>query len=201
MQPDYHPAIEWRAATAGVLTTLILVLDHYRDLISDFTWNSVFLYFVVPALVVVVFFRQPLTDYGLRIGDWKLGLVASVVSMLAITILLPFALQLEEMNQYYSGSTGPLLPFISETAACMFAWEFFFRGFLLFALVRVAGPYAILLQAVPFTLAHFGKPEIETLSCIFGGSAFGWLAWRTKSFIYAFLIHTYLAVMIVLLAQ
>ena len=82
----------------------------------------------------------------------------------------------------------------------MFAWEFVFRGFLLFALVRIAGPYAILLQAVPFTLMHFAKPEVETLSCIFGGSAFGYIAWRTRSFFYPFLIHTYLMVLVVLLA-
>jgi len=201
MQSENHPSIDWKAVAAVVLTTLILSVDHYRDLIPDFTWNSIFLYFVLPALAIVLFFRQPLADYGFRVGNWKLGLAASAVSMAAITALLPFVVRFEDFNQYYSTSTGPVLPFIAETAAGMLGWEFFFRGFLLFALARVAGPYAILLQAVPFTLAHFGKPELETLSCIFGGSAFGWLAWRTKSFLYPFLIHTYLSVMIVLMAQ
>ncbi len=128
-------------------------------------------------------------------------MAVSAAAITAITLLLPVVLRLDEFKQYYAAPAGPVLPFILKTTASMLGWEFFFRGFLLFALARIAGPYAILLQAVPFTLAHFGKPELETLSCIFGGSAFGWLAWRTKSFFYPFLIHTHLSAMIVLMAQ
>ena len=64
------------------------------------------------------------------------------------------------------------------------------------AAVRVRaefGAEALWLQAVPFAIAHIGKPEIETLSTIFGGFAFGWVAWRTRSFVYPFLIHWYIA--------
>jgi membrane protease YdiL (CAAX protease family) len=82
----------------------------------------------------------------------------------------------------------PLLTFLD-----LFGWEFLFRGFLLFALVEICGPYAILLQAVPFTIAHIGKPAIETYSCIIGGTLFGLVAYRTKSFIYPFLIHWMIA--------
>lgn len=201
MQPANHSPVDWKAVSAIVLTTLILSIDNYRDLIPNLTRNSVLLYFLLPILVIVVFFRQSPARYGFCIGNWKLGLAASVVSIAAVTILLPFVLNFKEMDEYYSANYGSPLPFITESAVRMFGWEFFFRGFLLFALARIAGPYAVLLQAVPFTLAHFGKPELETLSCIFGGSAFGWLAWRTKSFIYPALIHTYLGIMIVLMAQ
>ena len=75
----------------------------------------------------------------------------------------------------------------------LFGWEFFFRGFILFAFVRKFGAEAFWLQAVPFALAHIGKPEIETLSTIFGGFAFGWVAYRTRSFVYPFLIHWFVA--------
>ena len=59
----------------------------------------------------------------------------------------------------------------------LFGWEFFFRGFILFAYARKFGPHAIWLQAVPFALAHIGKPEVETLSTIFGGFAL-WAGWH-----------------------
>jgi len=72
---------------------------------------------------------------------------------------------------------------------------------LLFALYPVCGPYAIILQAIPFTIAHFGKPELETLSCIFGGSAFGYVAWRTRSFLYPFLIHWFIATLTIFVAS
>jgi uncharacterized protein len=45
-----------------------------------------------------------------------------------------------------------------------------------------------------------GKPELETLSTIFGGFAFGWVAYRTKSFLYAFLIHWFISTFIILVA-
>ena len=44
------------------------------------------------------------------------------------------------------------------------------------------------------------KPEVETLSTIFGGFAFGWVAWRTKSFLYPFLIHWFIATLIIIVA-
>jgi len=81
-----------------------------------------------------------------------------------------------------------------------FGWEFLFRGFLLFSLVAVMGPTAIIAQAVPFALAHLGKPEIETITTIVGGSLFGWVAWRTRSFVYPYLIHLAIYTLTVVLA-
>lgn len=83
----------------------------------------------------------------------------------------------------------------------LFVWEFLFRGWILFGYARKFGPEAMWLQAVPFALAHISKPEVETLSTIFGGFAFGWIAWRTKSFLYPFFIHFYIYALIVLTAS
>jgi membrane protease YdiL (CAAX protease family) len=54
---------------------------------------------------------------------------------------------------------------------------------------------------VPFALMHLTKPEIETLSTIFGGFIFGWIAYRTKSFLYPFLIHWAMLTFVVLVAR
>ena len=72
------------------------------------------------------------------------------------------------------------------------AWEFIFRGFLLFGLKDKFGEGAILLQMIPFTIFHFGKPEIETISCIITGIYFGYVAYRGKSFWPAYIIHLFL---------
>lgn len=194
-------ALDWPAVLAIIVSTLALVYSHYHNTEENFTRNMVGLYFILPMLLIFFVFRESPAAYGFQPGRWKLGLTVSAAAIIVITLLLPFVLRMDGFKQYYAVSTAPALTFVLNTAASMLGWEFFFRGFMLFALARIAGPYAILLQAVPFTLAHFGKPELETLSCIFGGSAFGWLAWRTKSFLYPFLIHSYLSVMIVLMAQ
>ena len=88
------------------------------------------------------------------------------------------------MHDYYKPYTVGL-PW--TTFLDLIGWEFFFRGWILFGYARKFGAEALWLHAVPFALAHIGKPEVETLSTIFGGFAFGWIAYRTKSFVWPFL--------------
>lgn len=72
----------------------------------------------------------------------------------------------------------------------MFAWEFFFRGFLLFGLAsRVGAVPAILVQAVLFGCAHVGKPELEIYASIIGGLLLGHLCLRVRSMLPAFVAH------------
>jgi uncharacterized protein len=70
------------------------------------------------------------------------------------------------------------------------AWEFFFRGFLLFGLAKDFGATnAILIQTISSCLIHLGKPESETLGSIAVGIVFGIIAIRTQSFIYVWILH------------
>jgi membrane protease YdiL (CAAX protease family) len=76
------------------------------------------------------------------------------------------------------------------------AWEWCFRGWMLFGLLRrwpVA--LAVLLQTVPSALVHLGKPVGETLGAVPFGLALGWLALRTQSIWYGWLLHVLLGVL------
>jgi len=73
------------------------------------------------------------------------------------------------------------------------AWEFFFRGFLLFGLRRDLGPVAVLLSTVPFTLMHVGKPEAEMASAVVGGLVLCWIALRSHSIWPGVVIHSLVA--------
>jgi membrane protease YdiL (CAAX protease family) len=53
-----------------------------------------------------------------------------------------------------------LLQHILVMAAYLFAWEFIFRGFLLFGLKERLGPWSMVIQMIPFVLLRFGKPEL-----------------------------------------
>lgn len=77
--------------------------------------------------------------------------------------------------------------------AYFFAWEFFFRGFLLFGLEKRLGKLALFVQVVPFVMAHYPKSEVDSLSAIGGGLLFGWLSLRGGSFLGAWLLHWALA--------
>ncbi len=67
--------------------------------------------------------------------------------------------------------------------------EFFFRGFLVLAFVRYAGPDAILPMAVFYCSIHFGKPLFECISSFFGGMLLGIIAYKTKSVLGGIMVH------------
>lgn len=192
---------DWRAVVAAVVATLLLVVDDYHTFFGDKLLTRTILYLVIPLLVIGLVFRESPARYGLRLGNWRIGLVLTGGGCALLAVTMFFVARNGTMRDYYQNSTAGSLPYWLADGIELAGWEFFFRGFLFFALYRACGPLAVVLQAVPFTLAHLGKPELETLSCIFGGSAFGYVAWRTRSFLYPFLIHWFLASFTTLVAS
>ncbi|MBI2333751.1 MAG: CPBP family intramembrane metalloprotease [Chloroflexi bacterium] len=188
----------WKIITVTIVSTLFLMVDHYHKIFADKYWDRILLYLIVPLLIIILLFRESPREYGFSFGDWKLGLTYVLIGILLMAPVIYFLGHGDaSMKKYYERFlTG--LPW--TTFLDLFGWEFFFRGWILFAYARKFGPEALWLQAVPFALAHVGKPEVETLSTIFGGFAFGWVAWRTKSFFYAFLIHWFIGTFIIIVA-
>lgn len=197
--PALNP-VKWKPVVSIIVSTLVLVISQYQDLFPDSLYEGLLLFLAIPLLIILLVFRESPARYGVQIGDWKKGLAYTAIGCLAAAGILWIAIKLPGIDEYYAPQAQSELPYPLRNAIELLDWEFFFRGFLIFSLAEICGPYAILLQAVPFTLAHYGKPFIETFSCIFGGAAFGWVAWRTRSFIYPFLIHLFLSTFVVYLA-
>ncbi len=189
---------DWKIVTVTIVSTLLLIVDHYHKLTPYKYWDRVILYLVIPLLLTLVLFRENPREYGLSFGDWQLGLVFTMLGILFMAPIIYYLGNGDESMRMYYGRFLPGLPW--TTFLDLIGWEFIFRGWILFAYARKFGPEAMWLQAVPFALAHMGKPEIETLSTIFGGFAFGWVAWRTKSFVWPFLIHWFISTFIILVA-
>ena len=190
--------IDWKVATVTIVSTLLLIVDHYYTFTAYKYWDRLIFYLVIPLLLTFILFRENPKEYGFSFGDWKLGLTYTA---LGILIMAPI--------NYYLGSSNAVMKAYYEkflsglpwtTFLDLIGWEFFFRGWILFAYVRRFGHDALWLQAVPFALAHIGKPGLETLSTIFGGFAFGWVAYRTRSFFWPFLIHWFIATFIIVVA-
>jgi membrane protease YdiL (CAAX protease family) len=190
-----------RVVATLVISTLLIVIDHYTAIFPEKWMDHFFLYLVIPVLAVKWFYHQPLREFGFRIGDWKIGLGFCLIGWIFLAGVMYFVAVTPDFKAYYAGNTDS--PFVTslKVAADLFGWEFVFRGWLLFSLFPLCGPYAIIIQAIPFTIAHFGKPEFETLSCIFGGAAYGYIAWRTRSFYYPFLIHWFLTTITILFSR
>lgn len=185
------------AVTATILTTLLLLVDAYFPLTASKSYDRLILYLAIPLLTILLIYREGAAKYGFTAGDWKVGIPLTLMGMLLVTPIIWVAARQPSMQQYYEAQLGGL-PW--STFVDLLGWEFVFRGFLLFSYARKYGEDALWLQAVPFALAHIGKPAVETLSTLFGGFAFGWLAYRTRSFIYPFLLHWYVATLTIVVA-
>jgi uncharacterized protein len=202
--------LDARIAVLTIVSTLLLLVDFYQvPLLPWLKWfpawdatglsikvlDRTLLYFVVPMLIIVAVFRENPREYGFTLGDWKAGMI---ITLGAIILLAPILWLVGRGDTAIQSFYKPMMSGLPwNTLLDLFGWEFMFRGWLLFGYARKFGPDALWLQAVPFALAHIGKPELETLSTIFGGFAFGWVAWRTKSFLYPLLIHWFVASFII----
>jgi membrane protease YdiL (CAAX protease family) len=193
--------IKWKPIVSSIVTTLALVTYYYQDIFPDTMYDGLLLFLAIPLLIILLVFRESPARYGFQLGDWRKGLVYTAIGCLVTAVILWIAIDLPGISAYYAPRVQNALPYPLRIAIDLLDWEFFFRGFLLFSLAEICGPYAILIQAVPFTMAHYGKPYIETLSCIFGGAAFGYIAWKTRSFLYPYLIHVFLSTYVIYLAS
>ncbi len=145
---------------------------------------------------------------GLAAGDWRLGLVLCAIG----TPIVAFAA--------FTGSRDPALralyPFARDTLddgaafalyetsyALLYypAWEFAFRGVLLFGLAGLAGggpaaiAAAILVQTMLSTVYHLGHPPSEVLSAFAFGIVFGAIAALTGSVLYPLYLHALVGVL------
>jgi membrane protease YdiL (CAAX protease family) len=205
--------LDWKITVLVVVSTLLILLDFYN--LKIFPWEKWFpgwmktgisfrmfdricLYFIVPMFIILLIFRQNPDEFGFSFGDWKAGILLTIIAIALITPLIWLVGNGNIAMQEFYRSRMVGIPW--NTFLDLFGWEFLFRGWLLFGFARKFGSEAIWIQAVPFALAHVGKPEIEALSTIFGGFAFGWVAWRTRSFVYPFLIHWFVGTFIILVS-
>jgi uncharacterized protein len=186
-----------------ILATVVPMLDYYdHRLTGQKAYDRVIFYFIIPMLVILLIFHETPSDFGFQWGNWRAGLAWTAVVALGMAIILWFIARTPAMQAYYDArAPREILRLIYLTGVDLFGWEFIWRGFMLFGLARILGPGpAILIQAVPFAFMHLGKPEIETLSTIFGGIGFGFIAWQSESFVYPWLIHWFIASFTMLIA-
>ena len=143
---------------------------------------------VVPVLIVKFFFREPLANYGVQLGD-RVRTLRSFLILAPLFILggytsshSPAVAAYYPINRVACGSAGAFGAHAFWYLLYYLAWEFHFRGFLQFGLRDSLGAAnAVLIQVMASSLLHFGKPGVETFSAILGGIFWGCIAYRTRS--------------------
>ena len=169
--------------------TLFMILHSYHR-IENF-WISSLVYFgILPILTIIILLRKNPLDFGLRIGEYKVWVPYVVIFLVIAVPVLYFASQMSSVQGYYrSHRSFEFLTYAFQMAIYMLGWEFLFRGYMLFGLKDKLKEGSIIVQMIPFALLHIGKPEIETISTIFTGILWGYIAYRGKSFWPAYIMH------------
>ena len=172
-------------------------IDHYINYHPDqqlwqlvYWASSLFIFYVViPVIVIKVFFRENLKDYGLKIKGmfygWKAYLLMASF-ILPVVFLISFSSDFTNTYPFYRfRDADKVFPqfFIWECFYILqfFALEFFFRGFMVLGLKPHLKGYSILVMTIPYCMIHFSKPLPECIGSIFAGLILGAMSYRTGS--------------------
>lgn len=169
----------------------VYLIEYFYWFIGDFV-----VFFLIPVLFIKFWFKEKISGYGLKAGDYRAGFK---IVILFLAVMLPLVWVFSAQQNF--SDTYPHLNaarsswnifFLYETGMFiyMISWEFIWRGFMLFGLKEKFGNYAVLIQMLPFLVLHNGKPFAETFGSIFAGIALGILALRTGSIFYCIITHS-----------
>lgn len=161
------------------------------------------LMFVVPVLYVKLVMKRPLSDFGFGLGDIKWGSKWLITIPLLVVPLIYISSKMPDVRSEYplakslmSDQSRLILYELGYIIFYYIAWEFFFRGFLLFGLKERFGAFnAVLIQTISSCLVHIDKPEGEIIGSIFIGVLFGMIALRSRSIWWVLLLHISIGVL------
>jgi uncharacterized protein len=169
--------------------------------LSSWTMVCFFTYFLLPALVVRLLFRERIGDYGTKWKGafkdiWIYGVMFAVV--LPLVWLASANTRFQATYPFYRLADGETLwPYFwrweCQYALQFLTLEFFFRGFILHGTRRRFGVYSIFVMMVPYCMIHFGKPMPEALAAIIAGIALGFMSLKTRSIWMGAAIHVTVA--------
>ncbi len=172
----------------------------FSDLVF-FAVGCIIAYFVLPAMIIKLAFRERLCDYGLKFRGmfqdvWVYGLMLLLVVPVVVTV--SFTAPFQASYPFYRLSPGEsfwprLIAWELLYALQFVALEFFFRGFLLHGARRRFGFYSIFAMMVPYCMIHFGKPMAETFAAIAAGIVLGIMSLKTRSICMGAVLHILIA--------
>ncbi|MBI4946023.1 MAG: CPBP family intramembrane metalloprotease [Bacteroidetes bacterium] len=209
---DDEKEIDVKIIMISVLSALCLTMNKYLPEIQTrihFSENEqlsnlakwVFIlcgfYFVVPALVIKIVFKEKLSDYGLR---WKGAFKNYYLYLIMLGVMIPLVYffsktaAFQAKYPFYELNSGEkLYPnfWIWETLYFLqfFSLEFFFRGFMVHGMKHRFGVYSVLVMTIPYCMIHFGKPLPETIAAIVAGIVLGVLSLKSRSILLGVCIH------------
>ena len=171
--------------------------SQYKVLLGYQYWGvaSLVLRLLIPAVLIGFVLRERPSAFGFRLrGQWS----QLRPYLIAFGVMIPVVYTISALSSFQA--KYPLYDF-----AVLGGWHFwgfhlfyglqflgleaFFRGYILFGLYPRLGNHAVAVMMIPYVMIHFGKPLPETLSAIVAGFVLGYLALKSKSFLWGWMLH------------
>ncbi|MHC4959278.1 MAG: CPBP family glutamic-type intramembrane protease [Planctomycetota bacterium] len=150
---------------------------------------------LVPLLAWMILERGRPTDLGLSARKAKREFLIVIGLWLAFLPVVWFMSDTPGFQRVYPrlrearGNLGLLIAYDGCYLLKWIAWEFFFRGFMLFGFKKDMGSRAVIVSTIPFVIMHFGKPQPEVYGSLAAGFILCWLALRSNSIWPGVLLH------------
>jgi hypothetical protein len=199
----------YRGAVAATLQPVYAALLGSRvDMAPYAHWgaSSIVIRVLIPFSIILFLFKEPLANYGWR---WRGTLKHAPMYIGLYLLMLPVILWAASLGSFqlkypfYKGAAagGATLGLYELFYGAQFLGvEFFFRGFLTFALFKRFGYNALLIMAIPYVMVHFNKPLPETFGAFGAALILGALALRADSCIPGVFLHWAVGITMDLLA-
>ena len=157
---------------------------------------SCFFYFILPACVIKLVWKENLSDYGFKLKGalkgWPIYL-AMLLFIIPCVVIVSYEKGFQGTYPFYEpprqNFMGKMLIWELFYAFQFITLEFFFRGFVVHGLKKKLGVYSIFAMVLPYCMIHFTKPLPECLGSIIAGIILGTLSYRYKSVILGACIH------------
>jgi len=166
------------------------------------------LFFIIPVFFIKFIWKEDLSDFGFKTGDIKTGAKFVLLSLPLIATGMIISVLMPEFQPPFFRDVYPAIPAVKNSLSGFFlslcflilyyaSFEFFYRGWLLFGLRKKLGDlFSILIQTIPSVMIHIHSPDAELFAAIPAEIFFGWLALKTGSIFYPFLIHLFVGITI-----
>ena len=200
------------ALVGAAVVAILLQFNRSTTSYDRYLVGNLIALFFVPMLTILFVFREDPDKFGFALGSSKRTWVVVAVLFAGLLVLMvaasrwqifqdyyPLFRRYEEFSAWFAHNypkqnpftSAPMLMLYAEVSygLYLFCWEFFFRGYLLFGLMRSIGWSAVLVQAAAFGLLHLGKPVTEQVASYGAGIILGIIALNARSFVPCFALH------------
>lgn len=193
----------------AVFVFIFLNLTVFKFFPTDGRFQSVVTLFVFFVLIPFIYnkfiLKQPLSFLGLRIGNFKKGLILSGIALVLSLIIFYIIFNYSGFVDKYRLSPKVMNNFsyfiyyeVIIVLALNFVYEFFFRGFLLFNSAGVLKYGSIFLQWFVFLALIIFNVQFDwnMLPYVVFFPFAGWIAYESKSIFYSLVTQTILILII-----